>query len=74
MIPITPKGTLTFVNLIPLGRTLSFNTLPKGEGSVATLRVSAANVLLNVLPSILTGRTSDHFCPSVRGLFHSLQE
>ena len=37
-----PKGTLIFVSFIPLGRTVSFSILPKGEGSVATLRVSAA--------------------------------
>ena len=40
MIPITPKGTLTFVSFIPLGRMLSFRTLPSGEGSVATFRMS----------------------------------
>ena len=42
MIPIAPKGTLILVSFIPLGRMVSFNTLPKGEGSVATLRVSVA--------------------------------
>ena len=41
-IPITPKGTLTRLRSSPLGRVVCLSTLPRGEGSVATLRVSPA--------------------------------
>lgn len=37
--PITPKGTLTLVSFMPLGRTVSFSILPDGEGNVATCRM-----------------------------------
>ena len=40
--PITPNGTLTRFKSSPLGSTVCFSTLPNGEGSEATLRVSPA--------------------------------
>ena len=42
MTPITPNGTLTRCTLSPLGSVRSSRMRPSGDGSVATLRVSAA--------------------------------
>ena len=62
--PITPKGTLTRLRSSPLGRVVCFSTLPRGEGSVATLRVSPA------IPSI---RSFVSFRRSYMGLAGSIR-
>ncbi len=46
--PITPKGTEILDIFIPLGRSVSIIIFPKGEGKLATLRISDA------MPSILS--------------------
>ena len=42
MMPMTPKGTLTRRRRSPFGRVVSLSTRPRGDGSSATWRRSAA--------------------------------